>query len=61
MLSLPILRRKPLPRINPVYRRGLERYGAFPLYHEISKDFQLLSNPKQATFPLPRRIAVWTI
>lgn len=43
MLSLPILRREAASAHKPlIYRRGLERYGAFPLYHGNQQGFPVV-------------------
>ena len=52
MLSLPILRREAAFAHKPLFIAGDWNATAHsPFITEISKDFQLLSNPKQATFP----------
>ena len=52
MLSLPILRREAASAHKPLFIAGDWNATAHsPFITEISKDFQLLSNPKQATFP----------
>ena len=52
MLSLPILRREAAFAHKPLFIAGDWNATAHsPFITEISKDFLLLSNPKQATFP----------
>ena len=52
ILSLPSLRREAASAHNPLFIAGDWNATAHsPFITEISKDFQLLSNPKQATFP----------